>query len=311
MGAFVHRSIVLAALLVLVPVGAGLESEMPESLVDAGVRREMLSTAGLVDRREFVEPEHLPAPTASTGIGPGSRIYVTHYEGEFLCSANFIWNDGTNLYLGTAGHCIVPSDRTATHGPGADYNAAGSIVRVCVSGCNFGGQSAFILEGTTVLLGPASYGRQTLGGVDVGNDFGLIRIPPSLYPQVRTSMPVWGGPTSGTNPTSIDGKPICQYGHGMIVGETYLTQAKVGVGMNVNAGAGSFQYLLGGMPGDSGSPAVMCATDGGGLHGAAALGIHTHSSIAYTPVKLGTTIAKAKAMTARDFGKTINVALGS
>lgn len=308
MGDTIRTSLILTAILALAPVGASLGIE--PLVEDPAYVRDILRVSGYVDERVFAEPEHLPSPAASSGIGPGSRIFIETYEGEFLCTANFIWTNGVDRYLGTAGHCIVPSDRTATHGPGADYNAGGSIVSVCVSGCNFGGQTGFILSGTMVRIGPATYGRQTDTTGDIGNDFGLIRIPPSLYPHIRPSMPVWGGPTVGSNPSNVEGQTICQYGHGIIVGEVFATQAKVGVGLGQNAN-GRYNAILGSQGGDSGSPTVTCGQDAGGLHGKAALGIHTHSTPAYTPLKAGTTVNKAKQMVARDYGASISIVLGS
>ena len=58
-------------------------------------------------------------------------------------------------YLGTAGHCFLPDNATATHGPSADFNAAGVKVSVCVAGCAFGGKLSRYneLTGTYAALG--------------------------------------------------------------------------------------------------------------------------------------------------------------
>lgn len=309
MGRLVSKLSLLAALLLVAPLGASLSSPGP-AVSDEGWRADILDLAGITLDVTYAEPEHLPAPTASTGIGPGSRIFITMDGDQYMCTANFVWETATDRYLGTAGHCVLPPGFTATHGPGADWSAADSIVDVCVSGCTFGGQSGFLFEGTLVRLGAATYGRANEGGATLGNDFGLIRIPPSLYGQLRTSMPMWGGPTAGQEPAAIaTGAPVCQYGHGMVVGEVYPTQGKIGT-MLEKSPSGRYQVLLGAMPGDSGSPTVLCAPDGNGLHGTSALGIHTHSNVAYTPWKSGTTISKAKAMAARDVGLSIQVIPG-
>lgn len=312
MGDFVRASLIFAAILVLAPVGASL-ANVPATQEPA-FRPDLLYVDGRVDGRTLADAEHLPSPETSHGIGPGSRIFLTRPDGMAMCTANFIWTDGADLYLGTAGHCVVPAGFTATHGAGADYDAALTDVSVCVSECDFGGQMSFLLRGTLVHIGPATYGRQAdaVTGNLFGNDFGLIRIPPALYAYVHTEMPVWGGPSVGNTPASITGVPICLYGHGMIVSETYHTQAKIGVGQEIYPNVGRYQALIGAEPGDSGAPVVTCGPDADGIHGIAALGIHTHSSYApYLPVKAGTTVTKAKAMVARDYGATISVVLGS
>ena len=49
------------------------------------------------------------------------------------CTANFVWSTGSTQYLGAAGHCFIPQGTTATHGPGADFDASGVLVSVCVN----------------------------------------------------------------------------------------------------------------------------------------------------------------------------------
>jgi hypothetical protein len=78
-----------------------------------------------------------------------------------------------------AGHCFLPADGKATHGPGADYDAWGVTVQVCVENCE-GNFRTDLLVGTLVNLGKVAYARQTnaTGDEDVGNDFGVVEIPP-------------------------------------------------------------------------------------------------------------------------------------
>lgn len=251
-------------------------------------------------------PLALVTPAMAQNIGPGSHLLIDiPNEGTFGCTANFIWAAGTTRYLGAAGHCFIPSTATSTHGAGADYDASGVVVSVCVSNCSFGGESGFIVTGDLVTLGTVAYARQTGEEGDIGNDFGVVAIPAALASMIRSSMPVFGGPT--TIDTVRQAEPLCHYGNGIIVGETFLTMARAGLG-----GGSTATYWLGDLaaaPGDSGSAVVTCESDGaGGLQGRGAAGVLTHLSVEVCPcgidfenttvtaqhgVVFGTTIARA------------------
>ena len=203
-----------------------------------------------------------------------------------------MWASGNTRYLGAAGHCFIPASATATHGPGANYNASGVVVRVCVSNCSFGGETGFTVTGDLVQLGAVAYARQTASGVDIGNDFGVVTIPTALAPLVRASMPVFGGPT-GTD-TVTQGELVCHYGNGVVVGETFATMARVGVGGGSNQA--SWTGVLAAAPGDSGSAVETCDAGATGVQGRGAAGILTHLGVSAQGVVFGTTVARAIAM---------------
>jgi hypothetical protein len=238
-------------------------------------------------------PVALVTPAMAQNIGPGSHLLIEiPDEGTFGCTANFVWASGTTRYLGAAGHCFIPEGTTATHGSGADYNASGVRVSVCVSNCSFGGETGFVLTGNLVALGAVAYARQTAADGDIGNDFGVVTIPASLASLIRPSMPVFGGPT--TVEEVAQAQPLCHYGNGVVVGETFLTMARIGVG------AGStpthWKGNLVAAPGDSGSAVVTCEISGTEAHGRGAAGILTHLGVEISTqpgVVFGTTTARA------------------
>jgi hypothetical protein len=285
-----------------VPVGSGLPAPTFE--------RAILKLSRAQDHTVPAVPAHLPAPAMSAGIGPGSHLLMVFASDPgtlWACTANFIWKPptGTKRYLGAAGHCFVPEGKTATHGPGADYNASGTSVRVCVSGCSFGGETGFIFQGTTVSLGPVVYGRQTQFDSDIGNDFGLVEIPTAHLGSIRTSMPVWGGPAS---PGSVStGGLLCLYGNGVAVGEAWPTMARAGIGISDDGS--SWEADLPSMVGDSGSAVETCGQDADGLHGKAAAGILTHLAPGFGLIA-GTSLAKAITM-ATQAGLTISLVPGA
>lgn len=290
-------------------------------ITEADLTRPRVDLAGWTDQSAVV-PLHLVTPEAAGNIGPGSAIVITiPDEGRFGCTANFVWTGGSGLYLGSAGHCFLPGDKRATHGEGADYDASGVEVMVCVEDCE-GNFRTNLLLGTWVELGSVAYARQTnaSGDEQVGHDFGVVGIPSEVARFVRAAMPVWGGPT-GVDDELESGEPGCHYGHGLLVGETFLTKARVGVG-----GGSDKKFWMGdfaGSFGDSGSGLVSCESDVLGFHGLGAVGVLTHLGLQVCPcdvkfkhlrvkaqhgVIFGTTIARSKEM-AREAGLHLSVVL--
>ena len=282
------------------------------------VVRPRVDVATWTDATETI-PLHLITPEAPRNIGPGSPIIITiPNEGRFGCTANFVWAQGTARYLGAAGHCFLPADRKATHGAGADYDASGVVVQVCVENCEGNFRTA-LLVGKLVTLGRVAYARQTnaTGDEDVGNDFGVVEIPAEAAALIRPQMPVWGGPTG------VDildpGDFGCHYGNGLVFGEVFLTKARVGVG-----GGGDTDFWMGdfaGSFGDSGSGLVECESDLVGFHGRGAVGVLTHLGASVCPcdvnfkhlrvkaehgIVFGTTVRRAKEM-ATEAGLTLSI----
>jgi hypothetical protein len=148
------------------------------------------------------------------------------------------------------------------------------------------------VTGDLVTLGSVAYARQTAAAGDVGNDFGVVAIPASLASRIRPSMPVFGGPSSVEDVTL--GAPLCHYGNGVAVGETFLTMARVGVGGGSTATSWMADLLA--APGDSGSAVVTCGLNGTSLQGLGAAGVLTHLGVEIGVehgVVLGTTIGRA------------------
>jgi len=248
-------------------------------------------------------------PTTGGWIGPGAHLLITFDSVPgtiFGCTANYLWKAGTTTYLGAAGHCYIPPGTTATHGTGADYNPSGTHVRVCVSGCEFGGETGFIIQGTTVALGAVAYGRQTASDGDIGNDFGIVAIPSSQMSRTTPTMPVWNGPTSGSPGVGLGA--VCFYGNAAGLGETVATKARAGVVTVI--GTKAWNAVLPVFEGDSGSALERCTADASGaVHGTAAVGIVTHLTVGQNTAA-GTTMARAEQM-ATEAGLTITPVLSA
>jgi|GEM_PF-1808190 len=309
-----RRALQWAALALAIPfampiAGAGHTALAHDLFLDVTAWDDQTTTLAYADNMD------VPLPAAATNIGPGSLLRVDMPGISGICTANFIWS-GTNgkTYLGSAGHCFVPGGYTATHGPGADYDPAGTTVRVCVADCNFGGRTSRIIGGTFVTLGPVAYARHTEGGETVGHDFGLVEVLPNQTALVRPSLPVWGGPIGST--TASLGMVLCHYGNGVGVGEAFPTMARVARGVRTSSDGTHFLMAAAANEGDSGSAVVACDPNSNGVHGQGAVGILTSSGaeVPKSPTGvgnfLGTTVAQAISM-ATQAGLTISVAEGT
>lgn len=223
--------------------------------------------------------QEIPLPEEAVGIGPGSRLHIwfDHLGYGALCTANFIWRDAAGrLYLGTAGHCLLPGVETSDQIPPEAQIRPTVLVRDCdLSGCT----------PEFVDLGEIAYARQS----GIGRDFGIVRIPPSLYALLRPSMPVWGGPVAEGLVEA--GEPVGHYGHGWLFNGQFVTRGRAGVGVGTGY-SGRPVYAAGwAVGGDSGSALNVL-----GPSGFEAAGIVTHA--APTGLFIGTTIRSAKAIAA-------------
>jgi len=266
--------------------------------------RPVADLGGATDLSSTVDAASVPAE--ATGIGPGSHLLVEMDGGLYGCTASYVFTDGNRLLLSAAGHCFLPPGTTATHGPGADWDPQDSQVRVCVAECSFGGQTGFLIEGTTVPLGPVAYARQAKDdpdGEQVGWDFGVVEIPSSLNHLVRTTMPVFGGPVE--DGTLASGDQVCHYGNGVAVGEVWPTMGRTGVGLLAEDDA--WYVASAAAPGDSGSALQTCTPGEEGLEGVAAVGTLTHIT---TLGVAGTTNAKSVTMAADDANLRLSIVLG-
>lgn len=192
----------------------------------------------------LTEPVTLPgAPPQDQGealehaclgkIRPGAYAV---FNNAYLCTLNFIFRDNLGaLYVGTAGHCVPASL------PGMNIRVGG------ISGD----------------IGDPAY---STGNAGVGNDFALIRISPSFYSLVETSMCRWGGP-QGIN--TVGGQQaLLHYGWGVVWGSDASTRGRASLLSGISGNSVTFRGPAG--PGDSGSAIEN--------HVGNAVGILTHGS---------------------------------
>lgn len=286
---------------------ASISGDDSPSLKGGDYERGRLVVDSLV---ELTEPANHgpPAPEDSVGIGPGSTLLVNFHDpsdgGNYvgICTAAFVFRDPNTgkVYLGAAGHCFMGTTFTSTHGENTDWDINDTQrVRVCVSTC-IGGASGLVSGALGVYpsatrdLGKLAYARQTGAGGDVGNDFGIVEIPPSLWSEIRTDMPVWNGPGTAENRAVQLGDVIVHYGNAIGLGEVMPTKGRFGIGRGSNASR--WLANLASAQGDSGSAVNIATVDGTNfVEGMWAAGILTHI-VPGSAAIAGTTVTRAVAM---------------
>lgn len=274
------------------PLGAGAVPTDAGPRDGTGGVADLPSDAKVDVMMERYAPGGLPTQPAEVavpeeGIGPGSELRIAYPDGSGGgCTANFVWEDPDGaLYLGTAGHCVLPGGATATHGPGADYNTSGIEVSAAAEGCRVK-PSTFVAEVVTcttkegpvwIELGEVAYARQTHPEHGaVGHDFALVEIPAELEPMVRTAMPKWGGP-DGTA-TMVQDDDVLQYGHGLGWAALPETRRRAAKAVGRYPLGDGWMALGGSNAGDSGGPVVLGDRTGDAdlFRGREAAGILTH-----------------------------------
>lgn len=252
---------------------------------------------------------------APHGIGPGTQLLIYKDGAVRECTANFVWENETQLFLGSAGHCFLDNSQS-THGEQSTFDQSEWNVTACISNCTFGGATGVYkaalglwITGETVELGNITYAHQE-GNNGIGVDFGIAAIPENLTHLVRPELPRWGGPTSTDTPEV--GERVCQYGYGIGPGETPLTAARPGVLTTVTDS--HWKAAFPGSQGDSGSAVVTCeVTEDGKLRGVKAVGVFTHLSVGssgqglFATTAAGTTIDQAQHLAKSEANLTLEL----
>jgi hypothetical protein len=146
-------------------------------------------------------PVDAPLP-GEVGIRPGSWMIS-----PFWCTMNFIFQKGSTLAIGTAGHCVKGNE---------------PVVLITVAP---GGSNPVLVELGKVLL-------RRNGGI--GKDYALVEIPPALHSWVFPTLAVVGGPC-GTY-AGGDPQPVAHYGHGLGVGAGGTPRAGMGFELEEDPG---------------------------------------------------------------------------
>lgn len=182
-----------------------------------------------------------PADTAS--IHPG---VMTHTDGA-QCTSNFVFSDGTDVYIGQAAHCAATSSSTTTNGCEAEPLPLGT--RVEIEGASNPGTLVYSSWQTMQQVG------ENDANACAYNDFALVRIDPADVDDVNPSIPFWGGPTGLDSDGTEAGDTVVSYGNSSL--RLGLDPLKPKQGTSIGDGGDGWSHnvytVTPGIPGDSGS----------------------------------------------------------
>lgn len=208
------------------------------------------------------------APAGSAPVHPGVQTYT---EGG-QCTSNFVFQDGSGVYLGQAAHCSGTGGQTETDGCTSGSLPLGTKVEV----------KGASKPGTMVYN--SWLAMQARGETDPDacayNDFALVRLDPADEAKINPSVPGFGGPT-GVGAAGGLGATVYSYGNSSLRGGITKLSPKQGTVIQHEGNGWSHVVatLTPGIPGDSGS---------GFLNGSgAAIGVLSTLQIAPLPATNG------------------------
>src|SRR5882672_7076825 len=121
------------------------------------------------------------APAATAPIHPGVQMFTQGAQ----CTANFIYTDGTNTFIGQAAHCSGTGGNTETNGCTAGSLPVGTPVDVT------GASNPGTLVYNSWLTMQANH--EANADTCAFNDLALVKLNPADVPSVNPSVPGWGG----------------------------------------------------------------------------------------------------------------------
>ena len=217
------------------------------------LRPAMLATAALA----LSLPALLGAAPADTAaIHPGVQTLT---EGAGQCTANFVFTDGADTFIGQAAHCSGTGQATDTNGCTATSLPIGTPVTVVGSdGNEYAGELAY----------SSWIAMQEAGERDANacayNDFALVRLLEGDE-QVNASVPVFGGAMGIDEDGAMLGEQVYTYGNSSL--RLGLTELSPHVGTSLGTSGGGWTTAIytvtPGLPGDSGS--AVLSQDGEAL----------------------------------------------
>jgi len=213
-----------------------------ENHVKMRMRAAVLAAAGIA-ALAAAGPAFAWAPADTAPIHPGVQ---TETEGA-QCTANFIFQDAGNTYIGQAAHCSGTGAATETDG--CDSASLPLGTKVTIDGASKPG----------TLVYNSWLAMQSRGETDADtcayNDFALVRIDPADVDKVNPSIPFWGGPTGLNTSGTQTGDKVLSYGNSSLRGGITQLSPKEGYSLGDDAGGWTHTVytVTPGIPGDSGS----------------------------------------------------------
>jgi hypothetical protein len=182
------------------------------------------------------------APADQATVHPGVQVFTAGAQ----CTSNFVYQDGSNVYLGQAAHCSGTGAATETDGCESDSLPIGTPVDI--TGASRPG--TLVYNSWLTMQGNGETDTDTCAF----NDLALIKVDPADVGKVNPSVPGFGGPT-GVGAWGGSGSTVYTYGNSELRGGVTVLSPKQGVVVqNAPSGWSHDVYTASpGIPGDSGS----------------------------------------------------------
>jgi hypothetical protein len=182
------------------------------------------------------------SPAGTAAVHPGAQTFTAGAQ----CTSNFVFEEGSTVYLGQAAHCSGTGGQTETDGCTSGSLPIGTPVEVV--GADKPGTLAY----------NAWLTMQASGEKDPDtcayNDLALVRLDPADVGKVNPSVPGYGGPT-GVGTVGDLGSTVFSYGNSELRGGIAKLSPKQGTVIQNEGGGWSHivATVTPGIPGDSGS----------------------------------------------------------
>lgn len=182
------------------------------------------------------------APASTAPVHPGVQTFTDGAQ----CTSNFVFEEGSTVYLGQAAHCSGTGTQTETNGCTSASLPIGTPVEV--TGAAQPGTLAYNSWLTMQARGESD------SDTCAYNDLALIRLDPADVGRVNPSVPGFGGPT-GVGTVGDLGSTVYSYGNSELRGGVTQLSPKQGIVVQNEGGGWSHEVitLTPGVPGDSGS----------------------------------------------------------
>jgi hypothetical protein len=181
------------------------------------------------------------APAGQATVHPGVQTFTDGAQ----CTANFVYTDSSNVYLGQAAHCSGTGGATDTNGCTSGSLPIGTPVDV--TGASKPGTLVY-----NSWLTMQAKGERDPDTCDY-NDLALIKLDPADVGKVNPSVPGFGGPTGVGG--AAEEETVYSYGNSELRGGITKLSPKQGIVVSIdgNGWSRTVYTVTPGVPGDSGS----------------------------------------------------------
>jgi len=183
------------------------------------------------------------APAASAAIHPGVQTFTNGGQ----CTANFVFFDAGNVYIGQAAHCSGTGGNTETNGCTSGSLPIGTPVDVT------GASKPGVMVYNSWLTMQQEH--ETDPDTCQYNDLALVRLDQADIGKVNPSVPFWGGPIGLDAAGTMTGDSVYSYGNSELRLGLEQLSPKHGVSLGHDGSGWSHNVytFTPGIPGDSGS----------------------------------------------------------